>query len=376
MATTYRGTVHFTSTDPRATLPADYTFTAADQGAHAFFAVAFHSPHNQLLTAGDTANASFAGNAPMAVAPVLYVATGAAFGGGPEVKVINAVSGTVKFDFFAYDPHFLGGVRVALGDVNGDGIPDIITAPGLGGGPDVRVFDGSTGQLIREFLAFVPGFLGGVNVAAGDVNGDGYADVIAAADAGGGPQVEVFSGKDGTVLQSFFAYDPRFLGGVRVAAGDVDGDGHADIITAPGAGGGPDVRVFSGVTGAIIREFMAYAPGFLGGVYVAAGDVNGDGKADIITGAGAGGGPQVNVFDGATGALLQSFFAYDPRFTGGVRVGYVGDLNGDGKGEIITGAGAGGGPQVNILDGTTLTMLDSFFAYDPHFAGGVFVGGA
>src|SRR5262249_18273387 len=149
----------------------------------------------------------------------------------------------------------LGGVRVATGDINGDGVADIITAPGPGGGPDIRVFDGVTGQLIREFMAYSPYFLGGVYVAAGDVNADGRADIITAPDSGGGPEVKVFSGRDNSTLYDFYAYSPFFGGGVRVAAGDINGDGRADIITGAGPGGGPHVKAFSGANGAVIRSF-------------------------------------------------------------------------------------------------------------------------
>src|SRR5204863_7714922 len=113
---------------------------------------------------------------------------------------------------------------------------------------------------------------------------------------------------------------PNFTGGVRVATGDVNGDGYDDLITAAGAGGGPHVKVFDGKTGALLREFMAYDAAFTGGVYVAAGDVNGDGKADIVTGVGVGGGPHVKAFSGADGSVLASFMAYDANFLGGVYV--------------------------------------------------------
>src|SRR5262249_51664501 len=112
----------------------------------------------------------------------------------------------------------------------------------------------------------------------------------------------------------------NFFGGAWTAVGDVNGDGTNDIITGAGAGGGPQVRVFSGSAGSELLTFMAYDPKFRGGASVAAGDFNGDGKADIVTGAGPGGGPNVKVFDGATGQEIQSFFPFDPKFRGGVTV--------------------------------------------------------
>jgi ELWxxDGT repeat protein len=304
------------------------------------------------------------------------VVTGADFGSAPEVKVFDPVTGAVRLEFYAYDSRFLGGVRVAMADMNSDGIPDIITAPGPSGGPDIRVFDGQTGTLLQEFMAYDPRFLGGVFVAAGFVNLDGIPDIITGADAGGGPEVRIFSGADDSVIRSFMAYDPAFRGGVRVAAGDTSGAGLADIITAAGPGGGPHVEVFRAQTGQLVQSFYAYDSAFLGGVYVMAGDVSGDGKADIITGAGAGGGPHVKVFNGADGSLLRSFYAYAPHFTGGVRVGATTDLNGGPYADIVTAAGPDGGPHVKIFDGATLAVLDSFYAYDPKFRGGVYVGGS
>jgi hypothetical protein len=222
--------------------------------------------------------------------------------------------------FFAYDAAFAGGVSVACADVDGDGVPDVVTGAGPGGGPDVRIFRGSNGTLLGELFAYDPGFAGGVRVAAGDVTGDGRADVVTGPGPGGGPHVRVFDGVTLAEVVSLFAYDPGLLTGLFVAAGDVDGDGHADLVTAPDAGGGPHVRVFGGIDGVPLLELFAFDPGFRGGVRVAAGDVTGDGRAEILTGAGAGGGPHLRVLDGTTGAVLREMFPFSPGYTGGIFV--------------------------------------------------------
>ena len=135
--------------------------------------------------------------------------------GGAAATVV-AYDATTGREVFAVQPfgNYNIGVHVATGDVNGDGYDDLIVAAAAGGGPEVRVYDGKTGNLIRDFYAFNPSFRGGVNVAVGDVDGDGKADIIAGAGAGGGPQVKVFSGADHHVIYSFYAYTPTFTGGV------------------------------------------------------------------------------------------------------------------------------------------------------------------
>jgi len=325
----------------------------------------------------------------LALAQTSEIITGADAGGGPHVRELTREpEGSLRelAGFFPYSSAFPGGVRVAAGDIDGDGRVDLITGAGPGGGPHVRALKRLPNGTIDEiagFFAYDVNFPGGVSVAAGDVNGDGRADIITGAGPGGGPHVRVLGHLYGGAVEElcgFFACDPAFAGGVRVAAGDVDGDGRADIITGAGPGGGPHVRVLSCNDHAPDRElasFFAYAPSFAGGVYVAAGDVDGDGLADIITGADAGGGPHVRVFKRqSNGSLTEivGFLAYAPAFAGGVRVAAA-DLNGDGRAEIITAAGPGGGPHVRsfTLTNDLVTELTGFLAYSPNFTGGVFV---
>jgi glucose/arabinose dehydrogenase len=301
------------------------------------------------------------------------LAVGSDSGGAPLVKVYDPQTLVLRTEFYAYDSSFHGGVRVAVGDVNGDGVPDIITAPGRGGGPNVRVFSGTNYQMIQSFYAYDSSFRGGVYVAAADLNGDGFADIITGPDRGGGPQVKVFNGADGWLIRSFDAYDPSFTGGVSVAAGDVNGDGVPDIVVGAGRGGEPQAEVFSGTDGSLLHTYDPYGPSFRDGVYVASADLTGDGRAEVITGMGRGGGSDIRVFGGVTGGMIHAFTAFGSSYRGGVRVG-VADVNGDGVPDIVAGAGPFGGAAVNFYDGLNVNELSSFTPVSPARLG-VFVGG-
>jgi lysophospholipase L1-like esterase len=292
----------------------------------------------------------------------------------------------------------LGGAMVAGARLGGPpGTPHVVAGFGPGGPPHVRLFGTENVAFGATLVPYVEGFLGGVRVAACDLDGapDGLDEIVTGAGPGGGPHVTVVkldaSGSPIATLASFFAFDGGFTGGVFVACGDLDGSGPL-IVVGAGRGGAPHVRAFrlnGAVPGGVVDagvSFFAYDAGFTGGVHVAVGKLGGDpgGHAEIITGAGAGGGPHVRTFRldmTAPGGVVESsigFFAYDPGFTGGVFVA-ADDLDGDGRAELITGAGPGGGPHVRILRrgaDARFTELTGFFAYAPEFHGGVFVGTA
>jgi parallel beta-helix repeat protein len=303
---------------------------------------------------------------------VEVVIAGADVGNDPRVQVF-APDGKIAFDFLAFDPGFKGGVRVAKGDVNGDGVADIIAAMGPGG-DTVKVFDGKTGAKLFAVTPYGAGFTGGINVAAGNATGDGKAEIFVAPASGIGSTVKMLSGTDGSEIRSILAYTATTKTGVTVAAGDVNGDGSADVIVGAATGANPQIKIFNGVDGKLIRYFNAYSPAF-NGVFLAAGDVNGDGKADIIVGAGAGtaanNAPLVRVYSGANPAIvLRSFLADALEFHGGTRVAVV-KLT-DGSFDIVTGTG----PTNRTLRRFKTNTLDlnwEVTPFDSNFSG-IFVG--
>ena len=303
------------------------------------------------------------------------IATGAGAGGSPNVRIFNAETNQETASFFAYNEAFTGGVRVAVADITADGVPDYITGAGPGGGPQVNVFDGQTLKLLTSFFAFDPSFSGGVFVASGNFDGDRFSEIVVSAGAGGGPNVRIFNIDNGvaSLASSFFAYDQSFTGGVTVAAENYDGIAGDEIITGTGPGGAPHVKIFQ-PDGIELGSFFAYSQQFTGGVFVTVGDMDLNGKSEIVTGAGPGGGPNVRVFNGGNATLLSSFFAFDQQFSGGVTVGLT-DVNYDGFEDIVAAAGPGDSPEVSIWN-SAATEISSFSAYNTAFQGGVLAAGS
>ena len=266
----------------------------------------------------------------------------------PGVDVYDAETGEFKFGVMPYENTFRGGSRLATGDLNHDGLPDLAIVPGNGRPTDVRIYDGAPGSAgtyaaapIGSFSAFTAGFRSGGFVAIGDTNRDGADDLVIGAD--GAATLRVFrnttppanAGKATmfATFATFDAFERTFRGGVRVAAGDLNGDGFADVVAGRGPGGIPQVRVFSGRnglrTGGQANAFVALANSHRFGVNVAVGDYDGNGVRDVIVGAAAGGLPTVSVFDGARvmrgGSLdarsaLWTAQVYPQAFRGGVSV--------------------------------------------------------
>ena len=306
-------------------------------------------------------------------------AIGAGATGGPIVHVFSASDNRNVANFTAYEPSFRGGVLVAVGDVTGDGIPDIVTGTGNGGGPVVKIFDGKTYAEIASFLAYENSFRGGVLVAVGDVDGDGRAEIITGTGVGGGPVVKVWNASTLALVSSFAAYDISARGGVFVAAANVLGDARKEIITGAGAGGGPHVKVFN-ASGGMLQSFFANDPSFTGGVTVSGGDLYGSGHANIVTGTGPGGDANLRIFHPSSSGLILSEFVFGAdKITGQplrngftVSASHVGGPNG--RPIILAGAGPDYGPTVRVLDAVTLDFIAEILPFEDGFSGGAYVG--
>jgi len=253
------------------------------------------------------------------------VITNSAFTNGYFYRLYDFYGNQVRSGFFPYLNNFAGESEIIIASQEND-VDDLNLSAGFG-----SVGLQKNGVKIFSFSPYSKNYKGKINLAAQIEKGN-FSQIVTGSFSGG-PQVGIFSA-NGKLLGSFFAYDKKANGGVNVAIGDLDGDGQNEIVTGPGVGLEPLVKVFS-LKGILKKSWLAYDKNFKGGVSVAIGDVNDDGQNEVVTAPGIGGGPQIRVFN-ANGGALKSFFAYDKDYHGGVRV-TLSDINADGKLEILAG---------------------------------------
>jgi hypothetical protein len=342
-------------------------------------------------------------------ANITFAAIGGQFG---RVELYN-LDATLLGGFFPFIASgYTDAISVAVGDVNSDGFDDLVIGATIGN-PNVKVYSGANvqsgaffnnpeGNLLADGFPYAINFNVGANVAAGDVNGDGYADVISGA-VPGNPHVKVFDGNaistsgfiptdiTTAVLAEGFPYGLSFNVGANVGAGDVNGDGYEDIVTGATAGN-PHTKVFdarlvldSGFLNdaSMIAEYFPYALQFNVGAFVTIGDYNGDGYGDVITGASIGN-PQVIVMDGAdifngtfnpNTSKLDEFFAFALSQNIGVSVGSA-DFDIDGDYDVMVGT-RGGTPSIKVFQGNlpaAATEIPAWTFGASNFSGPLYVG--
>ncbi|MFA6475319.1 MAG: polysaccharide deacetylase family protein [Patescibacteria group bacterium] len=276
---------------------------------------------------------------------------------GPVIRIYDESHNFVR-EFYAYDSNLTIGVNAVMADVTGDGQEEIITAPQADAAPYLKMFS-LTGELLTPgWYAFATDFHGGVNLATGDLTGDGVADLVVAQASAGQAWVKAYdlTGQTPRIITEFLAYPTSFDGGADVTVGDIDGDGHAEIITGAGQGGGPQVRAFDkhGIWTGL--AFFPFPEDFTGGVTVAAGNLNKTAMDELVVGQASAAQAWVKIYDANGQHIINTFKAYPADVQYGVTVSIA-----DKK--IITGPGSDGGPQVREFN-TQGENLSNFFGYD------------
>lgn len=288
---------------------------------------------------------------------------------------------------------FTGAISLGVGDINGDGFNDVVSAAQSYGRPKVTVTSGKDGAILRDFDAFDRSSRTGVNLAVGDFNGDGFKD-IAVAQARGGDQVKVFSGKNFSVLSTLSAFG-GYKGGVSLAAGDTDNNGVPELVMGKLAEAAPQVRVVAGQARVTVRSLNPANPGvrvmkatansagtavtftqlssitpfgaaYRGGVSVAVGDLNGDGFGDIIAGTASSGGRVKEISGKDATTVLNNFNTFG---SGGVQVA-AGNFSSPNHADlVVSGRGNFNGGDVRIYEGDTSTLSRNFQAAAGNTAG-------
>jgi len=246
-------------------------------------------------------------------------------------------------------------------------ISDLIKNSAWQNGAFYRSFNLAGTQTRDGFFAYNEKYPGNSQIIVSDIDNDKNFETLVNSSG----VITIY--RSNRAIKTFKPFDGKFKGAVSMAVADLDGNGKKEIVVGAGAGGGPQVRIFNSDGRLLNGGFFAYDRTFRGGVNLAVVDLNGDGTKEIITGSGAGGGPQVRIFN-QDGKLLSSFFAYDKNSRGGVFVA-AGNVDGQGASEIITGAGVGMLPEVRIFSQDS-KLLKKFSAYDQDMRDGVMVSSA
>lgn len=313
------------------------------------------------------ATAIFAGGA-KATPPAPEIITGQD-AGWPDVRGWDAKGrfaqqfapwGDSNLEFSAYDT-YQQGVRVAVGDVNGDGRNEIVTAPGKDAFTELKVFDGRSYGQLKSLLPFKDAaWWAGAYIAAGDISGDGRDEIVEGLDAGCCTTLHVLDGASGDDLSGFYPYSSNSQVGARVAAGDLNGDGTADVIAVPI--GSTLISAFRPSGGAPFRTIDAFGGEINGPVSIAAGNLTGDARAEIVAAAPTYSGAEVKIFNAASGTAETALYPYGGESVYSVAVA-LGDVNGDGRQDIVLSADTPGGTEVKAVDADGVELAD-FYVLD------------
>ncbi len=297
---------------------------------------------------------------------------------GGEVKAYNH-NGELIFDVKPFGDSYAGGINLACGDIDGDGISEILVAQAsLPGAIKAYKYDGTlSGQ---EALSVNPlGGITGTNIATGNYDGDKGTEIIVAQAKGGGA-IKVYKYLGNASLYQFVATQPfgrSFKGGINVATGDINGDGNHEILLSQASNGG-NIKVYKYSKSRrvyLVLEYRPFGSRFYDGVNIAAGRFTPYDTNDVIAVAQASNGGTVRAYtyNGIYG--LSTVFSNAPfgsSYTNGINL-TLGDIDGDSADEelVLAQAYSGGGIKGYKYNGTFQGL--NIFTMTPFgdFTGGI-----
>lgn len=269
-------------------------------------------------------------------------------------------------NFCPYTCYYEGGFHLGRSTNNFE----IIVTPNEDAEPLLKIYDANTLRVVDYYYAYPKSMKYGFK-ATGFIDKLDNEHVAAAPNKGGGPNVRLMNKlnpwvhndnyDDVAVSAGFMVYSPDYRGGVDIAAGDVDGDGQDELVVSPETDAQAQIKIYElsingGELTGIASMFYAYPITRAFGANIEVADVNNDGKDEIITTEGKGSAGLVKVYDmnGTELEAYSDYYAYSSNFLGGVTVNFAGyrqgshnDIN---RFRLYYGAGPGGGAHIRFMD--------------------------
>jgi len=250
------------------------------------------------------------------------------FTNGSFLRFFRPDGTRVRNGFFTFDDKYQGGDRIAYVDLDRNGKRDLFVAHGN----RIEAWR-DDGQKYFKIYPFTAGYIGKMNIALGDLQGFGLSEIFVAPSKGTSQPIKIYGiyGDDRRV--DFYPFGKNYTGGYGLAIGDVDGDGFQELVV--GRGGDKTQLYIYDRDLKLKKEFAPFESNFKGGANVATGDLDGNKTDEIIVGRRDGGKPEIKVFDFFGKLLYQSFTAYNSLTNPSIDVKAL-DVDFDGKDDIVT----------------------------------------
>ncbi|HYE59619.1 MAG TPA: putative glycoside hydrolase [Candidatus Kapabacteria bacterium] len=247
---------------------------------------------------------------------------------GAFVRFLRPDGTRARNGIFVFEEGYKGGDQIAHVDIDGNGLRDLIVASGN----KVSVWR-DDGQLYTKLYPYTASYRGDLQMAVGDTNGDSAVEIYIGPSAGFSGPLKVYS-RDGELLKdNWYPFGKTYKGGLSLAIANLEGTERQFLLVGGGKGIASKILVFNSVY-ASVRQWPVFEPKFRGGISVAAGDVDGNGLDEVVVGAGPGKTPLIRVFDPFGRQLYKEFVAYSTRGTPGIGVATL-DVDFDGVDEIL-----------------------------------------